>query len=81
MDPGAVSARGVSETTLRNAAEAIRMAGSTDGSISRGSALRCADELTAIFLRGANVARNRGKTARTTAGALGRSHGSGTHAN
>ena len=64
MDSGAVLARGVSKTTLRNAAEATRGARSTDGSISRGSALGCASELTAIFLRGANDARKRGETYR-----------------
>ena len=79
MGPGAFSACGVSKTMLRNAAEAIRRSRSTDGLISRGGALRCANELTAIFLRGANDARNRGKTAGATAGAFSRSHGSANH--
>ena len=53
MDPGAFSARGVSKTTVHDAIEAIRMAKASDGSISRDSAQRCADELRTIFLRGA----------------------------
>ena len=74
MGPGAFSARGVSKTTVRNAVEAIRMATASDGSISRGSARRCADELRTIFLRGA-----RQKATRATAGAGNGSHGSANH--
>ena len=74
MDPGAFLARGVSKKAMRNAAEVIQMAKSTDGSISRGSAQRCAEELTAIFLRSA-----RQKTTRATARAGSRSHGSANH--
>ena len=40
MDPGAFLARGVSKTTVRNAAKALWMAKSADGSISGGSAQR-----------------------------------------
>ena len=60
MDPGALSALGAKNSTMRDAAEAIRRSKSPDGTLSRDSAVRCAFELATIFRRGANDARNRG---------------------
>ena len=70
MGPGAVSALGATNTTMRDAAEAIRRSRSPDGALSRDSAVRCASELAAIFRRGANDARNRGEQVDKRIGAI-----------
>ena len=70
MGPGAVSARGASNTTMRDAAEAIRKSRSPDGAISRDSTVRCASELAAIFRRGTNDAQNRGEHVDRRIGAI-----------